>query len=80
MQCLRHHKDTSSSKIEPLHIMPAVTDFLNEEFPDKWIGTEGPNAWPPWLPDLVALDFIFWEYTKDIVYQMQVRDEADSCC
>ena len=31
--------------------------FLNETFPDRWIGRDGPIPWPPRSPDLTQLDF-----------------------
>ena len=46
----------------------AVRQFLNDTFPDKWIGRHGPILWPPRSPDITPLDFFLWGYAKDIVY------------
>jgi hypothetical protein len=32
--------------------------YLNEQFPDKWIGHGGPQNWPPWSPALMPVDFL----------------------
>ncbi|GBL80159.1 hypothetical protein AVEN_29144-1 [Araneus ventricosus] len=34
-----------------------VRDFLDETFPDRWIGRDGPTPWPPRSPDITPLDF-----------------------
>jgi hypothetical protein len=34
-------------------------------------------AWPPKPLDFTSLNFLSWVYTKHIMYQKQVRDEAD---
>jgi hypothetical protein len=47
----------------PPHHHKEVMDFLNHNFPEKWIGSGGPITlitWPPRLPDLPSLDFFFW--------------------
>lgn len=51
-----------------------VRGFLNETFPDRWIGRGGPIPWPPRSPDITPLDFFLWGYVKDIVYRTEVRD------
>ena len=35
----------------------AVRQFLNDTFPDRWIGRDGPILWPPCFPDITPLDF-----------------------
>ena len=54
-----------------------VREFLNETFPDRWIGKDGAIPWPPLSPDITPLDFFLWGYVKDIVYQTKVRDMTD---
>jgi len=34
----------------------------------RWTGRGGPVPWPPRLPNLNPLDFFFWGYSKNIVY------------
>ncbi|GBM50384.1 hypothetical protein AVEN_97208-1 [Araneus ventricosus] len=41
----------------PLHWGSLVRDFLDETFPDRWIGRDGPTPWPPLSPDITPLDF-----------------------
>lgn len=41
----------------PPHSTVAVTRFLNNLFPNRWIGRLGPTAWPPRSPDLSLEDF-----------------------
>jgi len=61
----------------PPHWGRHVRQFLNQTFPDRWIGRDGPIPWPPRSPDITPLDFFLWGYVKDIVYQTKVRDIAD---
>ena len=32
-------------------------DFLNETFPNRWIGRSDPTPWSPRSPDITPLDF-----------------------
>jgi len=54
-----------------------VTTFLDETFLGRWVGKEGPTAWPPRSPDLTPLNFFAWGFIKDVVYKRKVRDLAD---
>ena len=56
----------------PPHWGLAVRDALDETFPERWIGRDGPILWPPRSPDLTPLDFFLWSYVKDIVYKTVV--------
>lgn len=58
----------------PPHWGLCVRDFLNETFPDRWIGRDGPTPWPPRTPDITPLDFFLWGYVKDKVYATPVPD------
>jgi hypothetical protein len=40
----------------------------------RWIGRGALIAWPPRSPDLTPLDFFFWGYVKNIVYQVKIND------
>lgn len=42
-----------------------TADFLNENFPQKWIGTGGPFEWPSRTPNLTPLDYFSLGYVKD---------------
>ena len=61
----------------PSHWGLHVREFLNETFPNRWIGRDGPIPWPPRSPDITPLDFFLWGYVKDIVYKTKVRDIDD---
>lgn len=52
----------------PAHYARFVRMFLNQRFPNRWIGRGGPVLWPPRSPDLNPLDFFLWGYVKDAVY------------
>ena len=58
----------------PPHWGLIVRDFLNETFPNRWIGRNGPTPWLPRSPDITPLDFFLWSYVKDRVYRTPVRD------
>lgn len=52
----------------PAHFCRRVREFLNVQFPNRWIGRNGPQNWPPRSPDLTSPDFFLWGYVKGIVY------------
>ena len=56
----------------PPHWSLMVRRFLDQTFPDRWMGRDGPMLWPPRSPDLTPLDFFLWGYVKDIVYRTPV--------
>lgn len=61
----------------PAHKFKPVATYLNNKFPDKWIGLNGPMKWPPRSPDLTPLDFFLWGYLKDVVYQEPIHNVAE---
>ena len=57
----------------PPHWSLNTRGFLNETFPNRWIGraSDADNClmkWPPRSPDLTPLDFFLWGYVKDFVF------------
>jgi hypothetical protein len=50
------------------HFHKEVTRFLNQKFPEKLIGRDGPITWPPRSPDFTPVDLFFSRYIKDAVY------------
>lgn len=58
----------------PPHYAAAVRNFLNQEYPNAWIGRGGPIAWPPRSPDLNACDYFLWGHMKDIIYKEVIDD------
>ena len=61
----------------PPHWGLHVCQLLNETFPDRWIGRNGPILCPPCSPDITPLYFFPWSYVKDILCRTKVRDKAD---
>lgn len=53
----------------PPHFARIVRNFLDERYPEKWIGRGGPVPWPPRSPDLTSPDFFLWGYVKDVVFR-----------
>ena len=43
----------------PAHYARKVRDYLNQVFPDRWIGRRGPLEWAARSPDLTPCDFCF---------------------
>lgn len=52
----------------PPHFSRIVTRYLNEKFPERWIGRGGPINWPARSPDLSPLDYFLWGHMKSLVY------------
>ena len=68
------------------HYAAVVRNWLDEKFPNRWIGRRGPIEWPARSPDLSPPDFFLWGYLKDIVYRdrpatiQQLRDRITQAC
>ena len=56
----------------PPHYTRHVRDYLNESFPNCWLGHGGPVAWPPRSPDLTPIDYYVWCHMKTLVYESKV--------
>lgn len=53
----------------PAHSSQIIRNWLNTNFPLKWIGPHSPlQEWPPRSPDLTPMDFYFWGKIKNKVY------------
>ena len=52
----------------PNHNSGLVRPFLDNNFRQRWIGTNGPVRWPPRSPDLSILDFL-WGFIESQVYK-----------
>lgn len=63
----------------PPHYALEVRQFLNNQFPRRWIGRgeEAPVKWPPRSPDLNILDFYFWGFMKGKVYATPVETRQE---
>lgn len=52
----------------PPHTCHLARNVLNNEYPNKWIGNNGPILWPARSPELNMMDFYFWGHLKTLVY------------
>lgn len=55
----------------PPHYAIAVRNYLNENYPGRWIGRRGSVEWPARSPDLSPLDFFLWGHLKSKIYATQ---------
>jgi transposase len=68
------------------HYSLDVRSWLDQKFPNRWIGRRGPIEWPARSPDLSPPDFFLWGYLKDIVYKSTpstenvLRDRIKQAC
>jgi len=51
------------------HNVRIVTNYLNQQFPGRWMDRYGPIHWPARSPDLNPLDFFLWGYCKEVIYR-----------
>lgn len=61
----------------PSHTSGVVTTWMDNHFENRWLGLDGPIAWPPRSPDLTPLDFFLWGHTKDKVYSRRPRNRQE---
>lgn len=61
----------------PSHFSLGVRSHLNNEFPNRWIGRGGPQAWPARSPDLTVLDYYVWGHMKQLVYSTEVNSREE---
>lgn len=61
----------------PAHYARPVRDYLNTEYPGRWIGRRGSILWPPRSPDLNPLDFFYWGFIKEKVYSKPIQNLAE---
>ncbi|CAF3853183.1 unnamed protein product [Rotaria sp. Silwood1] len=68
------------------HYALVVREWLDEKFPNRWIGRRGPFDWPARSPDLTPCDFFLWGYLKSIVFQtppstiMELQERIEEAC
>jgi hypothetical protein len=58
----------------PPHWSLQVREFLNRNFPGRWIGRDGPIHWAARSPELSPLDFFAWGFLKEHVYKDPIAD------
>lgn len=52
----------------PAHFALNVREWLDDHYPGRWIGRNGPILWPARSPDFNPLDFFIWGFIKEKVY------------
>lgn len=60
-----------------VHYRVIVRNFLNENFPNLWIGRGGPNNWPSRSPDFNPVDYHIWGYLKSKVYATDIDSREE---
>ncbi|CAH2097633.1 unnamed protein product [Euphydryas editha] len=60
----------------PAHYALIVRSFLNENYPRRWIGRQGPVGWPARSPDLTPLEYFLWGTMKQRVYSSLINSEV----
>ena len=51
--------------ISPLHWSKEIRSWLDETWPERWMGHGSTNLpWPPRSPDLTPSDYFFWGHLK----------------
>lgn len=53
----------------PSHNAGIITQYLNAQFGDNWLGNREPVHWPARSPDLTPLDFYVWGRVKDLTFK-----------
>lgn len=56
----------------PAHFFRRVRQWLDLQYPLRWIGRGGPTPWPARSPDLTPCDFYLWGHMKALVYTTPV--------
>ena len=56
------------------HAERNVKNYLNEQFPDRWIGKGSNIHWAPRSPDLTPLDFFVWGYIRSKIYRSRISN------
>lgn len=71
----------------PAHFSIVAQDYLNTNYPCRWIGPVAQHrenqqqrdlaekAWLPRSPDMNSLDFFLWGHLKSLVYRTPIVDE-----
>ena len=58
----------------PPHFAIIVCEWLNAQFPEKWMGRHGSYEWPARNPDLTPCDFFLWDWLKEQVSSIKQRN------
>ena len=61
----------------PAHYHRDSRAYLDQVFPNRWIGRAGPVSWSARSSDLTPLDFYVWGHVKQIIYETPVESHRD---
>lgn len=61
----------------PAHSTQMITDWLNNQFVERWFGRMSVTSWPARSPDLSIMDFFVWGWVKQIVYQEHIPNDTE---
>ena len=61
----------------PAHYGTQVRQWLDNQFPHRWINRRGPISWPQRSPDLMPLDFYLWGTLKNKVYRTRINSRNE---
>ena len=69
----------------PAHYAVEVREWFDRNFPNKWIGRNGPVLWPPRSPDLNPCDFFMGLHeagslSNSSEYGARVDKSHSKCC
>jgi len=59
------------------HYSRGMRNFLDTEFPNRWIGRKEEIEWSPRSPDLLTLDYFLWGYLK--VHAIKPKNLEELC-
>ena len=71
------HLPSGHNNGAPPHYSRLVREYLHASFPNRWLGSLGPVAWPPRSPDLTPLDYYIWGHMKTLVYETKVDSRTE---
>lgn len=78
---VEHHSEAPNLYFQqdgaPPHYAKVVRQWLDEKFPERWLGRRGPVEWPPRSPDLTPPDFFLWGVLKERVYAKKPQTIED---
>ena len=49
-----------------------MRQWLDQNYPQRWIGRRGPIPWPARYTDLTPCDFYIWDHMKQLVFSTPV--------
>lgn len=61
----------------PPHYSLEVRNYLNLQFPHRWIGRGSEFRWPARSPDFNPMDFYFWGHMKTLVYSQTINNRQE---